>query len=167
MGIDYALACADCLEFIDLYKWSIVEYQSLPHHEIPSLSNQLVVPVSSKQLTKTLDNFIPQQPYIENLLPTVRSFITSHQNHFLFLTNDTGEFPWDFGEPRYLEWKEIQAAYKSQGQFLPKNLIKDFGFSRCSEVLGYYSQHQSWFLSEQMKEERKALKQAFDREMSI
>ena len=51
------------------------------------------------------------------------------------------------------------------GQFLPKNLIEDFGFRLWSEVLEYYSEHQPWFLYEQMKDEREALRQAFDREL--
>ncbi|MGD1920794.1 MAG: hypothetical protein ACFCAD_19070 [Pleurocapsa sp.] len=165
MGIDYALACADCLEFIDLHKWSIIEYPFLQTQKIPSLSNQVLFPVSSKQLEEALDNFVPYQPYIEALLPPVRSFIKLHQNHFLFLTCDTGERPWDFGEPRYLEWKEIQAHFNYSGQFLPKNLIQDFGFTSWSEVLEYYSQHLSWFLHEQMKDEREALRQAFEREL--
>ena len=167
MGIEYALACGDCLEFIALHKWSIVEYRSLPQQKIPSLSNQYIVSVSTKQLHEALDNFVPHQPYIEKLLPFVRNFIASHRNHLLFLTCDLGEYPWDFGEPRYLEWREIQAACSYNGQFLPKNLIQDFGFSHWSEVLEYYSQHQSWFLCEQIKDERELLRQAFEREISI
>ena len=165
MGIDYALACGDCLEFIALHKWSILEYRSLPSQRVPSLSNQLIVPVTARQLVNSLDGFVPYQPYMEQLLPFVLDFVTSHRDHFLFLTCDTGERPWDFGEPRYLEWKEIQAACSYRGQFLPRNLIEDFGFHRWSEVLEYYSKHQPWFLYEQMKDEREALRQAFDKEL--
>ena len=50
MGTDFALACGDCLEFIALHKWSILEYYSLPSQRVPNLSNQLIVPVTSKQL---------------------------------------------------------------------------------------------------------------------
>ena len=166
MGIDYALACGDCLEFIALHKWSILEYRSLPSQKVPSLSNQLIVPVTAKQLVNSLDGFVPYQPYMEQLLPFVNDFVTSHRGHFLFLTCDTGEHPWDFGEPRYLEWREIQAACSYSGQFLPRNLIEDFGFRRWSEVLEYYSEHQPWFLYEQMKDERKALKLAFEKALA-
>ena len=166
MGTDFALACGDCSEFIDLHKWSILEYYSLPSKRLDSLSNQLIVPVTSKQLIGGLKGFVPPQPYIEKLLPVVRDFITLHRSHFLFLTCDTGERPWDFGEPRYLEWKEIQAECAYSGQFLPRNLIEDFGFSKWSQVLEYYSQHAFWFLHEQMREDREALKEAFCRSVS-
>ena len=165
MGIDYALACGDCLEFVALHKWSIVPYYSLPNRKMPSISNQLIVPVSSEQLVKELDNFTPNQSYIKELLPVVRSFIASHQEHFLFLTCDTGERPWDFGEPQYLEWKEILAACSYSGQFLPRNLIEDFGFRQWSEVLKYYSKRQFWFLHKQMKNEKQALKRAFKQKL--
>ena len=108
MGTDFALACGDCLEFVALHKWSILEYYSLPS-QTSSLSDRLTVPVTSQQLVDGLKDFIPPQPYIEKLLPAVNNFIVSHRSHFLFLTDDVGEQPWDFGEPRYLEWKEIQA----------------------------------------------------------
>ena len=191
MGTDFALACGDCLEFIDLHKWSIVEEagcslvryhdrygkadrtqsDSSPAYQIQwvrQLSNQPLVPLTAKQLIDDgLKDFIPHQPYIEKLVPFVHSFITFHKTHFLFLTCDYGEHPWDFGEPRYLEWKEIQAECSYSGQFLPRNLIEDFGFTKWSEVLAYYSEHESWFLSEQMKEERELLKQVFDRGTSL
>ncbi len=166
MGIDYALACGDCLEFIALHKWSILEYYSLPSQKMPSLSNQFIVTVSAEQLVKSLDNFTPSQPYIKKLLPVVNSFITSHRTHFLFFTCDTGERPWDFGEPRYLEWKEIQAECSYSGQILPRNLIEDFGFRRWEEVLKYYSEQDSWFLCEQTREWREALKQAFEEQVA-
>ena len=167
MGTDFDLACGDCLEFIDLHKWSIVDYDPLSSRRIIELFNQLLVPVTAKQLTQALDNFVPPQPYIEKLLPFVDSFITSHQNHFIFLTCDTGERPWDFGEPRYLEWKEIKTIWMYMGQFLPRNLIEDYGFRRWEEVLEYYSKHESLLLYEQMNEEREALKQAFEKQVSI
>ena len=166
MGIDFALACGDCLEFIDLHKWSIIEYFSLPTQRIPSLSNQLLVPVSGRQILDKLNGFKPPQPYIEELLPAVRNFITCHRSHLLFFTYDCGERPWDFGEPRYLEWKEVQGAFNYSGQYLPRNLIEDFGFTNWSEVLEYYLEHESWFLSEQMKNECQALKQAFEQKIS-
>ena len=166
MGTGFALACGDCLEFIALHKWSIVEYFSLPSTKIPSLSNQPIVPVSDRQILKELGGFEPPQPYIEELLPVVRNFVTCHRLHFLFFTCDYGERPWDFGEPRYLEWKEIQAACSYSGQYLPRNLIEDFGFTEWSEVLEYYSEHQAWFLSKQMKDECEALKRAFEQKIS-
>ena len=162
MGTDFALACGDCLEFIDLHKWSIVKYFSLPSQRLPSLSNQLLVPVSDRQLLLSLEDYVPEQPYIEKLMPVVHDFITSHRSHFLFLTCDYGERPWDFGEPRYLEWKNIRGALGYSGQFLPRNLIEDYGFTKWSEVVEYYAEHESWFLSEQMKEWCEALKQAFE-----
>ena len=67
MGVDYALACGDCLEFIALHKWSILEYRSLPSQRVPSLSNQFIVPVSAEQFVDALDDFVPHQPYIEQL----------------------------------------------------------------------------------------------------
>ena len=75
MGTDYALACTDCLEFIALHKWSIVDYWSLPSTRIPRLSNQPIVPVSTIQLRESLNNFVSPQPYIEKLLPCVDNFI--------------------------------------------------------------------------------------------
>ena len=102
MGTDYALACRDCLEFIDLHKWSIheevgcclVAAYNLSHYpqrsfipqRIPGLSNQLVVAITARQLIDCLDNFVPYQPYIEELLPFVRNFIASHRDHFMFLS---------------------------------------------------------------------------------
>lgn len=166
MGTNFALACGDCLEFVALHKWSILEYYSLPSQKVLSLSNQLIVPVTTQQLDRELDNFTPHQPYIEQLFPVVRNFIASHRGHFLFLACDTGEYPWDFGEPRYLEWKEIQAACSYHGQFLPRNLIEDFGFCHWTEVLKYYSKHESWFLNKQMEEELEELKLTFEREVS-
>ncbi|MEM7593510.1 MAG: hypothetical protein AAF383_18685 [Cyanobacteria bacterium P01_A01_bin.83] len=182
MGTDYAIACRDCLEFIDLHKWSIheeagrclVAAHNLSHdpsrsfmpQRIPSISNQLVVPVTAQQLRDCLGDFVPCQPYIEELLPFVRDFIVSHQDHFLFLSCDTGEHPWDFGEPRCFDWREIQAKFNHNGQFLPKNLIQDFGFRYWEEVLEYYLKHKSWFLSEQMRDDLEALKQAFEQEVS-
>jgi len=166
MGTDFALACGDCLEFIDLHKWSIIEYFSLPSQRITGLSNQLLVPVRDRQILKELDGFEPSQPYIKELLPAVRNFVTCHSSHFLFFTCDHGEHPWDFGEPRYLEWKEVQAAFNYSGQYLPRNLIEDFGFTKWSEVLEYYSEHEPWFLSKQMKDECEALKRAFEQKIS-
>lgn len=167
MGTDFALACGDCLEFIDLHKWSIVKYYSLSSFflssiRVPSLSNQPIVPVSDRQLFDSLKDYVPVQPYIEKLMPVVHDFITSHRSHFLFLTCDYGELPWDFGEPRYLEWKEVKGSFGYSGQFLPRNLIEDFGFTEWSEVLKYYTEQDSWFLMEQMREEREALRQAFE-----
>ncbi len=82
----------------------------------------------------------------------------------MFLTCDTGEHPWDFGKPRCYEWREIQAVFNHSSQFLPKNLVKDFNFRHWNEVLEYYSEHTSWFLCEQLKEDREALKQAFEQQ---
>ncbi len=65
MGIDYGLACGDCLEFICLHKWSIVEYWSLPSQKVPSLSKQLIVTVNTQQLADALEGFVPPQTYIE------------------------------------------------------------------------------------------------------
>ena len=165
MGTDFDLACGDCLEFIDLHRWSIVEaagrslirypdrsgeaYKSQSNSSQPcqlqwvrQLSDQPLVPLTANQIIDDgLKNFIPSQPYIEKLQPFVKNFITAHKDHFMFLTCDRGERPWDFGEPRYLEWKEIQAEFSYMGQFLPRNLIEDFGFTEWSEVLKYYSEN--------------------------
>ena len=51
------------------------------------------------------------------------------------------------------------------GQFLPKNLINDFGFHQWSEVLEYYFEYCSWFLCDQMKEWLEELRQAFEIEL--
>lgn len=178
MGVDYALACGDCLEFIDLHKWAIVEdaarclisayhssyepRQNYHAQRIPSLSTQPVVSVTVQQVSEALNEFVPHQPYIQQLLPVVQRFLTVHLDHFLFLTCDLGRRPWHFGEPQWQEWKEIQAAYKFEGQFLPKNLVQDFGFHRWEEVMEYYSKHEPWFLHDQMRDEREALRQAFE-----
>lgn len=178
MGVDYALSCRDCLEFIDLHKWAIVEdaarclisaYHSVHEpcqnycsQQIPNLSNQPIVTVTVQQVLEALENFVPDQPYIHQLLPFVRSFLTAHQGHFLFLSCDLGARPWHFGELQWHQWREIQAASKFEGQFLPRNLVQDFGFQRWEEVVEYYSKHESWFLHDQMREEREALRQAFE-----
>lgn len=165
MGINYALACGDCLEFIDLHKFSLLEYQSLSLQKVTHLSNRLIAPVTAQQLLNGLESFIPSQQYIEALLPFIRNFIASHQDHFLFLTCDIGEHPWNFGEPQCFEWREIQAVFNYDSQFLPKNLVKDFAFSHWQEVLAYYSEHESWFLDQQLRDERDALRQAFEQEV--
>jgi hypothetical protein len=67
-----------------------------------------------------------------------------------------------FGEPQWYHWREIQAACKFQGQFLPKNLVEDFGFHHWEEVMEYYAKNAPWFLHEQMRDEREALQQAFE-----
>src|SRR5579883_3160851 len=160
MGVDYALACGDCLEFMDLHKWSILEdagrcliaahglshydYQSFEAQRVPSLSSQPLVPVTAQQLVKALHDFVPHHSYIEELLPFVHSFMTAHQDHFLFFTCDIGERPWCFGEPRCYEWREIWAAFNFDSQFLPKNLVKDFNFHYWEEVLEHYSKRLSW-----------------------
>lgn len=178
MGVDYALACRDCLEFIDLHKWSVVEdaahslisahrldrepCQNYCAQQVPSLSNQPIVAVTVQQVAEALEGVVPHQPYIHELLPFIRSFLAIHKEHFLFLTCDIGAYPWHFGEPQWYQWREIQAVFNFEGQFLPKNLIKDFGFHHWEEVIRYYSEHASWFLHEQMKDEREALRQAFE-----
>lgn len=165
MGTDYALACGDCLEFIDLHKWSIVECSSLLPRKIPSLSNQLIFPVNTSKILKSLNNLITSQSYIQALFPSVRDFITCHYHHTIFLTWDVGEYPWEFGEPQYLEWKEIQSGCSYYAQFLPRNLIEDYGFRCWEEVLLYYSKYQPWFLHEQLKQQREALKTAFEQKL--
>ena len=150
-----------------MHKWSILEYFFLPSQRVPSLSNQLLIPViSDRQILDELDSYTPTQQYIEELLPVVHDFTTKHRSHFLFLTCDYGKYPWSFGEPRYLEWKEIQAAFNHNGRYLPRNLIEDFGFTKWSEVHEYYSAHEPWFLDEQMRENREELKQAFEQRVS-
>jgi hypothetical protein len=178
MGVGYALACGDCLEFIDLHKWAVIEdaarclisahglvhvpYQNYCSQQIPDLSNQPVVAVTFQQILEALEGFIPNQPYIHQLLPFIDSFLTAHQDHFLFLTCDIGERPWDFDEPQWYHWREIQVTCKFQGQFLPKNLVEDFGFHHWEEVMKYYAKNAPWFLHEQMRDEREALQQAFE-----
>ena len=58
MGINYALACGDYLKFIDLHKFSLLEYQSLSFQKVPDSSNQLIVPVTTQQLLNGLESFI-------------------------------------------------------------------------------------------------------------
>ena len=190
MGTDFALACGDCLEFIDLHKWSIlkeagsclIDYGN-PRSEaylnqsdssqpfqlrwVRQLSTQPLVPITAEQLIDGLKDFTPPNSYIEELLPFVRNFITSHKDHFMFLTCDCGERPWDIGEPKRFEWKEIQAAFNHQGQRLPRNLVEDFGFRHWDEVLEYYSEQQdSYFLIGQLKYDGEGLRQAFEQEVS-
>lgn len=178
MGVDYALACGNCLEFIDLHKWAIVEdaarclisayhlvhkpYQNYFSQQIPNLSSQPIVAVTVQQVLESLEKFFPDQAYVHQLQPFVRSFLTTHQDHFLFLSCDLGVRPWHFGEPQWHQWREIQAAFKFEGQFLPRNLVQDFGFRRWEEVIDYYSKHEPWFLHDQMRDEQEALRQAFE-----
>lgn len=136
MGTDFALACSDCLEFIDLHKWSIINqaarslinahdnkfhdsHQQNQFRAITNakLSNQPLVLITAEEITLTLDNFIPSQPYIKKLLPAVLEFASFHRLHSLFLSCDIGEQPWDFGEPSYLAWKEISVISNYHAQF--------------------------------------------------
>ena len=183
MGTDFSLAYGNCLEFIELHKWSIIEdavrclvkahYKTSCQSDvfqlqrIPELSNQIVVRVTAEQIAKDLQNFVPCQLYIKKLIPFVHNFSLAHREHLMFLTCDTGDRPWDFGEPRYLEWKEIKSAWMHSGQYLPRNLIEDLGFRCWDEVLQYYSEHESWFLDEQMREWREDLKQAFEETLAV
>ncbi|MEM7762416.1 MAG: hypothetical protein AAF298_30505 [Cyanobacteria bacterium P01_A01_bin.40] len=73
------------MEFIDLHKWSILDQaghflvaahhhrdgksQSFKLQRVPSISNQLLVQVTTQQLIDGLKDFVPPQPYIEELLP--------------------------------------------------------------------------------------------------
>lgn len=180
MGTDFALACGDCLEFIGTHKWSIIEEagkslvathaaswhscQQNQFETVPALSDRPIVSVTDLEIAEALKDFVPHQPYIDRLTPIVRDFLASHKSHFLFLICDISDLPWYFGEPQWFKWKEIQAECSYHGQFLPRNLIQDFGFLQWQEVLDYYAQHQAWFLHEQMKEDREALRQAFERE---
>ncbi|MEL6440268.1 MAG: hypothetical protein AAFQ80_13550 [Cyanobacteria bacterium J06621_8] len=188
MGTDFALACSDCLEFIALHKWSIIDQaakclikahydgfygklQGFPQPNQfkiitkPELSNQLLVLITAEEITQALENFVPPQPYIEELLPAVLNFVSVHSLHSLFLTCDIGEQSWDFGEPQCFSWKEISVISGYHAQFLPRNLIEDFGFFSWHEVLDYYHQHESWFLHEQLKGDRRQLRQAFEQEL--
>lgn len=178
MGVDYALACGNCLEFLDLHKWAVVEDAArclvsaygLVHEpcrtyhtqQLLTLSSQPIVAVTSQQIAEALQGVVPHQPYILQLLPFINSFLATRQDCFLFLTCDIGARPWHFGEPHWYQWREIQAAFKFEGQFLPKNLVQDFGFRHWQEVVEYYAQHESWFLHDQMRDEREALRQAFE-----
>ena len=184
MGTNFALACADCPEFIDLHKWSISDQAAKSlvnaHHNKPhtseqqnqfkiisntKLSNHPLVFITAEEITKALDNFISHQSYIEKLLPAVKEFASFHRLHSLFLTCDIGEQPWDFGEPNYLAWKEISIISNYHAQFLPRNLIEDFGFFNWQEVLDYYQKYENWFLHEQLRNETEQLRQAFEQEL--
>ncbi len=181
MGIDFSLACGDCLEFIDLHKWCIskdlancliADHRSLSGSNeyfqakrFPNLSSRFLLPLTSSQILEMLSNSELNQPYIKELFPFVQNFILCHQNHFLFISCDIGEEPWDFGEPRCYEWRQVQAVFNYHSQFLPKNLIQDFGFLHWKQVLRHYSIHAPWFLHEQFQVNREALKKAFEKEV--
>ncbi|MEM8673693.1 MAG: hypothetical protein AAGF83_07455 [Cyanobacteria bacterium P01_G01_bin.67] len=47
-------------------RWKI---QSFKLQRVPSISNQLLVQVTTQQLIDGLKDFVPPQPYIEELLP--------------------------------------------------------------------------------------------------
>ncbi len=183
MGIDYSLACGDCLEFIDLHKWPICQKAAdclitaygkslsfsdcndFQSKKISGLSSHPLVPLTSSQIATAISESEFSQSYIKELVPFVQNFISSHQNHFLFLTCDLGDKPWEFGEPKCYEWKEIQAVFNFHSQFLSKNLVEDFEFTAWEEVLDHYSFFAPWFLHQQLQEERIALKQAFEQEV--
>jgi hypothetical protein len=121
------------------------------------------VRIQAEQIDQSLCDYTPEQPYIATLIPYVRQFILEHRRHFLFLTCDIGERPWDIGESKRFDWKEIRAAFDHDSRFLPRNLVDDYRLTSWDDVLQFYESGDAWMLHEQMADELDVLRSAFER----
>jgi hypothetical protein len=190
MGVDFHLACGDCREFVSVHKWSVVEdagrfliqshFDTPQYPDLPSLADSPYpfadldshckkVAVTSEQIEEALGADVPDQPYIQELAPIVRTFATQHCGHRLFLSCDLGdpeEDPWWPGRPGFAAWLELSGPC-SFNQYLPRNLIDVAGFQKWSDVLSNMAREWPFEFAESYPGEIEAIRTEFEKRRTM
>lgn len=166
MGIDYAIACTDCREFVALHKWPILEAAALDVHgraafDLPGISNGPLAWLDMELVATAVAEPIPSRGFITELQPVLRQFAADHAHHHVAIACDNGLLPWEFGEPAWDSWKEVQGPFFYDSAYLPRNLIDDYGLTRWADVLELLRQKAEFLLHPQLEEDLQALRIAF------
>ncbi len=169
MGIDFAIGCKACKEFITLHKWGVVEAASQflvnsyfdpsdPSYDpaystanspypIEGLdSSSHFVLLNSQKVLSALDDTASEPQHIRDLVPMIREFANSHSTHVLFLTCDFDVLPWEpwHVDGNFFQWKEIPHYAGDFHRYLPRNLIEDLKLTSWQEAEEYLKREHDW-----------------------
>ena len=178
MGVDFALACNDCKEFVDCHKWvpheeagKVLVAHFYPEYGVPvsryvvsSIDGCPVIYVDAPDLLRGISRQAPEHEYIQQLKECLPDFVHTHQRHKIFIACDLGPelWKWDVPPEIWTKWKEVQGFWLYRS-FLPRHLAEDRKLKSWDEARAVLRVEHDWLLHEQADEDLMAIRGAFEK----